>query len=241
MLYKYIIEIKNRVFLLVVSWITTTLVCYVYKDKILFLMLPKSINKFNFNSYLIATDVTDIFYSYLKLSYFFSTQFTFILVIYHVFKFISPGLYRSEYVQFTVAIRFIFLLFFFNLIVFYKILFPFSWDFFISFFTSEGFINIYFEAKINEFISLFINIYFLSSLFCIVFALMILLLEFSNNKLVVIANNRKRIYLLFILVSTIITPPDVINQIVLSLLLIIMLEFFIVIIMLKSIYDILKS
>ena len=46
------------------------------------------------------TDVTEVFVTYLQLSYFIANQITFIFICYHIFVFISTGLYQFEYVYF---------------------------------------------------------------------------------------------------------------------------------------------
>ena len=63
----YIKEIKNRLFLLSLTWVSTFVCSYPYKENILFLCVKPSLYYFKDSSfYFISTDLTEIFYTYLK-------------------------------------------------------------------------------------------------------------------------------------------------------------------------------
>jgi hypothetical protein len=71
--YVYYLEIKNRIILLIVTWLFTLFMCYLYKEVILFFILTSTHffqstfeNQTEFN-YFIFTDVTEIFYVYIDL------------------------------------------------------------------------------------------------------------------------------------------------------------------------------
>jgi Sec-independent protein secretion pathway component TatC len=111
--------------------------------------------------------------------------------------------------------------------VFYKILIPFSWDFFLNFQQNDTLnqpISLFFEAKLFDFLSYFINFYnlgFLSGIFLIVIVFFLNRLARKRNQ---IKNFRKIFYLIFLVFSTLITPPDVFSQITITFYLILMNE-----------------
>ena len=98
----YIKEIRNRSCFLIITWISTIIISYSYKEKLLFLCLKPNLQYFETSSfYFIFTDLTEIFTTYLELCYFITNQFFLIKLIYHIIIFISPGLYKFEYKKIT--------------------------------------------------------------------------------------------------------------------------------------------
>ena len=94
MILKFYNEIKNRTSLIFLSWFSSFIACYTYRETILFLTI-KNIRNTNKNNslYLISTNITEIFSNYFKLAYFISIQFTIIIILYQITIFLSPGLY----------------------------------------------------------------------------------------------------------------------------------------------------
>ena len=67
--YRYYVELKNRCFLLLTCWVFTLLICYLYKEILLFIL----VNSNNYTEqYFIFTDIGEIFYVYLQLIFFIS-------------------------------------------------------------------------------------------------------------------------------------------------------------------------
>jgi hypothetical protein len=68
MLFSYFSEIKNRIILLLLTWISTFYICYTYKEILLFVFIKPSLilSKLN-NLYFITTNITEIFITYINL------------------------------------------------------------------------------------------------------------------------------------------------------------------------------
>ena len=90
-MFKYFLELQYRLYFIFFNLFLTLCVSYFYKEVLLFLIIkPYSINDKNFEfllSYFIFTNVTDVFYMYLKLVYFITTQIGFLYIFYHIFVF----------------------------------------------------------------------------------------------------------------------------------------------------------
>lgn len=88
--YKYYLEIKNRLLLLFLMWITTVLVGYYCKETLLFLIIRPTTyySNENFYIYFIFTDATEIFSVFINIVLFFSNQIVIIYLIYHFLVFI---------------------------------------------------------------------------------------------------------------------------------------------------------
>lgn len=215
MIYTYYLEIKNRFLVLLFSWISTSFVGYIYKETLLFLFIkPGLVNRFDSTvSYFIYTNITDNYYSYLQLIFFISNHVFVLYFFYHVFIFMSPGLYRSECKFFKVIFKAELMLILFSIVFINDLILPASLNFFLGFQS----LNIYFEATLRE----YLNFYMLLYDSCIINFQIFIISAVLLNRVVLsdfgrIKNFRKFFYLLFVTFATLVTPPDIISQIVLS-------------------------
>lgn len=218
---SYYLEIKNRLLLLVLAWVSAILVSYIFKEVLLFIVtkqnLTLSVNNKTF--YFIFTDVTEVFYVYMKLILFIGTQIFFFHVLYHVFTFISLGLYGYEYDYLALTFKTSLIMFFFSIVVFNKVLFPFSWEFFLSFqnFATLKALTLHFEAKLIEYFTYYTTFYYICVSYFQIFVVLILVFDYLKNDLSIIQRFRKFLYYFFVIFSTLVTPPDVSSQLILSL------------------------
>lgn len=220
----YILEIKNRLVLTFLTWITMIVVGYLYKETLLFLILqPNKLFESNTDAfYFIFTNVTEIFSVYIQLILFLSTQIVFIYFIYHCFIFLSLALFSWEYQGSLMFLRLSFIVWCFSTILTNYFIIPLTWNFFFSFQTlaSDQFMSLHFEAKLNEYLDFYISLHYLCIIYCQIFTIIIFFLSFVGLNFVAIKKFRKLYYYIFILFSTLVSPPDIISQIVVSLLLI---------------------
>lgn len=214
---SYYLEIKNRLLLLGLTWISVILVSYIFKEVLLFLITKQ--NGIGFSFYFIFTDVTEIFYTYIMLIFFFGNQIFFFYLLYHIISFISLGLYKHEYKYLVFIFKTSILMYFFSVIVLNKILFPFSWSFFLSFQNFELLksLTLHFEAKLSEYLTFYITFYYICVLYFQIFVLLILIFDYLKNELIIVKRFRKFLYYFFVIFSTLITPPDVSSQLILSI------------------------
>ena len=161
MIFKYSAEIRNRFFLIIMSWLFSASVAYCHKETLLFLSLKTLVNSQTDNEiYFIATNLTEILATYFKLSYFVANVFTFIVAIYHLLIFLSPGLYKRENLRLrSVMVKSIASVIF-SLIVINKYVIALCWNFFLSFQTPPDHksVSLYFEGKVYEYIEFYILI-----------------------------------------------------------------------------------
>ena len=216
-IHSYYLEIKNRLVLLSLGWSSTILVGYVFKEILLFI-LTKQENCMKEGFYFIFTDVTEVFSVYVTLIFFIANQILVFHLCYHVIIFIALGLHKSEYSYLVFIFKTCSFLFFVSIIFFNKILFSFTWGFFLSFqhFVSLNSLTLHFEAKLNEYLDFYIVFYYACIFYFQTFLFLILFFDYFKNKLAIIKRFRKFFYYFFIIFSTVITPPDVFSQVILS-------------------------
>jgi len=232
MLNKYFFEIRNRIILISFAWLITVMFAYFNKETLLFLSIKPNLGSFKETPfYFIATNITDIFSVYLSLTYLVGFQLTFIYFLFHVQDFFVPALYRIERKNLTLSFKLSFILWLLSLLLLNKIILPFCWNFFTSFQNqSIPSVNIFFEIRITEYLSLYVITYYITVLIGQCFLFLFLLLSVLNNKLLFVRNTRKIFYLIFFILATLITPPDVISQLILGSAFILIYELVIVII-----------
>ena len=220
-IHGYYLEIKNRIFLLLLSWSTVILMSYCFKEVLLF-----SVTKHNIYSsfstekmlYFIFTGVTEVFSAYMMLIFFLGNQVLIFYTIYHIFMFIILGLYKYESDYLIFVFKTSTFLFCLSVIVYNKVLFPFSWNFFLSFqnFAVSKFLTLHFEAKLSEYLIFYIMFYHICIFYFQSFVVLVLFFDYVKNELNIIRRFRKIFYYSFVIFSTLITPPDVFSQFILS-------------------------
>lgn len=226
---KYLIEFKNRFFFLVLLYLSTSVILYLYKEILLFLLVqPKwkvTNDKFSL-VYFIFTDVTEIFSVYIQLILFITFQLLVLFIIYHFYIFFIPALFKKEYLYLKVVIKVIFFTWFFSLLVSNYYIIPFSWDFFLSFqnFITDKSFNIHFEAKLSEYFAFYISFYYICFFYFQFSVLIFFCLQHFNKELKNIKKFRKLYYFCFVLLATFLCP-DFLTQLLLSIVLIFIYEF----------------
>ena len=224
--YQYYLEIKNRSILLFFTWISLLIVCYDFKEPLLFTFIDSN-KYYNNMPYFIFTNVDEIFYVYLRLILFIANQITIIMALYHGLIFLTLGLYYSEYEQLKLILKIFIITWLCSIILLRKIIMPFSWSFFLSFQETNNHLqpaSFFFEARILEYFDYFTNFYYLCVMNCQLLTLSVLFLNKISKETGTIKTFRKLFYLVFILFSTITTPPDIFSQIIVSTSLILIYE-----------------
>jgi len=94
MLKLYLLEIRNRIGLIILSWLLVFFVCYWYKETLLFLFVKPFIRLYSgaaYTSYFIATNLTEIFSSYMLISFFIVNQLVLFFAISQALFFFFAG------------------------------------------------------------------------------------------------------------------------------------------------------
>ncbi len=224
----HILEFIYRLKICTIFFIISSIVGYLIKEKLLAaILLPLSelqkINAFSING-LIYTNLIDGFVSYIKISFIFGFILTLPMISWHMFKFIAPGLYKSE--RFVAKLVLIFgpILSLIGCCLAYYIVIPNAWKFFYSF-SDE---NLMLLPKISEYISLMLSIllgFGIAFQFPVIIALLYIAKIVNLDTLV--KYRRLMIFINFV-IGGIATPPDILSQFLLAIPLIIMYEFAII-------------
>lgn len=216
-LLEHLAELRRRLLWSLIAFAGAFAVCYAFSNRIyIFLAQPLAaiMRAKGEQPHLIYTALYEAFFTYVKVAFFGATFVSFPIVSTQIWKFIAPGLYRSEkraFLPFLIATPVLFTL---GAALAYYFVFPFAWRFFLSFETPGGAdgLQIQLQAKVSEYLSLVMK---LVMAFGIAFELPVALSLCARVGLIrsrTLARYRRYAYVGCFILAAILTPPDVITM-----------------------------
>ena len=232
-LLDHLVELRQRMLYAVSALFVGFIVCFFFAEALFnFLVDPLAnilLERGLDEGYrrLIYTDLTEVFFTYIKVAFFFGAFITCPIFLTQIWLFVAPGLYRHEkkaLMPFLIASP---ILFFVGGALVYFAIFPLAWEFFLSFETQgsgPGSVPIQLEPKVNEYLGLVMKLIFA---FGICFQLPVLMTLMARVGLATadgMAAKRKYAIVGVFIVAAIFTPPDPLSQISLAVPIILLYE-----------------
>jgi sec-independent protein translocase protein TatC len=216
MMFKYFLELQNRLIYLFTNWVFLCLVSCYYKESLLYFVTKPCLFKIlDVVPYFIYTNVTEILVIYLQLIIYLSAYLSFPYFILHAWNFFSPGLNKVEHFHTRLILILSTAMWGISTHLSYAFLIPLTWDYFSKFETNSetNLLGLYLELKLNEYICFLSEIYISSFIIFQSFILILMFMKKSNKNLALIIKTRKFLYLLILIIASILTPPDVTSQV----------------------------
>jgi len=215
-LLDHLVELRNRLMWSAAAILVAFLVCYQFKETIYrFLSHPLAqVFSGEAGRKMIATGLTEIFFTYIKVSFWAAICIAFPIVAMQIWKFVAPGLYKTEKRAFLPYLCATPVLFLMGASLAYFVVIPYAFRFFVSFETpgTAGSLPIEIEAKVNEYLSLVMT---LLLAFGVAFQLPVLLTLMARAGLItsqgLISKWRYAVVGMFA-VAAVLTPPDIVSQ-----------------------------
>lgn len=215
-LFEHLTELRTRLLWSIIVMVLGSGIAYHFAQDIYgFLVRPLAdAMGDNGTQRLIYTDLTEAFFTYIKVAVFAGCFLTCPFLILQIWLFVAPGLYPKEkksIAPFLIASPLLFILG--GVTVYYGVL-PMAWKFFLSFQTSadETVLPVMLEAKVGDYLSLVMVLIFA---FGICFQMPVVMAFLAKAKMItaktLVTKRRYAIVGIFV-VAAILTPPDVISQ-----------------------------
>jgi sec-independent protein translocase protein TatC len=216
-LLEHLVELRNRLMYSCVAIAIAFAVTYAFKERIYgFLTQPLAdiLTARGLERKMIYTDLTEAFFTYIKVSFWAAVCITFPIIATQIWRFVAPGLYKHERRAFLPYLAATPVLFILGATLVYYVLIPFAWTFFLSFEQPGGpdQLPIVLEAKVNEYLSLVMHLVFA---FGLAFQLPVLLSLMARVGMVSsqgLAEKRRYAIVLNFIAAAVLTPPDLISM-----------------------------
>jgi sec-independent protein translocase protein TatC len=218
-LLEHLLELRKRLMLCFAALLLTSCGAYMVAPQIYaFLVHPLATALEGEGRRMIYTGLTEAFMTYMRLSVFAGAFVAMPFIIYQIWLFIVPGLYKQEkkaFLPFLVATP---LLFFGGASFVYFVVIPMAWKFFTGFETlgSSTTLPIQLEARVSEYLALVMQLMFA---FGICFQLPVLMTLLGRAGILhssALVGKRRHAVVGALILSAFFTPPDVFSQLMLA-------------------------
>jgi sec-independent protein translocase protein TatC len=162
-LIEHLLELRKRLILCFLALLGTSCAAYTFAPQIYaFLVHPLTYALHGENRRMIYTGLTEAFMTYMRLAVFAGAFVSMPFIIYQVWLFVAPALYRQEKKAFRPFLIATPALFFSGAAFVYFVVIPLAWKFFAGFETpgSSTALPIQLEARVSEYLSLVMQLMF---------------------------------------------------------------------------------
>jgi sec-independent protein translocase protein TatC len=207
-LISHLLELRDRLVRAVIAVVLVFIPAAVFRNDIFDLLAAPLIAQLPAGGSLIATGVTSPFVTPFKLAFFFAIFVAMPYVLYQLWSFVAPGLYRKEKRFAVPLLASAIVLFYAGTAFAYKFVFPMAFHFF----SSSGPENVKLMTDINNYLDFALKLFFA---FGIAFEIPVVVVLLTLTGLVTVEKlQQARGYVVIgiFVAAAILTPPDPLSQ-----------------------------
>ena len=216
----HVAELRKRLMISAIAIGAGFGICYPFHERLLQFITDPLIKVLPQGQRLIYTSLPEAFFTYLKISFLAGLLLSLPVILYQIWLFIAPGLFKHERRYAFIFVLATTVLFLGGAVFGYRMVFPYGFKFFVGF-ESELIQPL---PALKQYISFSMR---LLLAFGLVFELPIVIAFLAKMGLVtdkLLRKNRKWAFLLMFVIGAMFTPPDVITQLLMAMPLMILFE-----------------
>lgn len=212
-LISHLIELRNRILKAVLS-VVIVFLCLVYFAQDLYHWLATPLLEvMPEGAQMIATDVASPFFAPFKLTFFISFFVAIPMVLYQIWGFIAPGLYKSEKRLVAPLLLSSSLLFYAGIAFAYFIVFPIAF----AFFTSIDLQGVLVSTDISSYLNFVLKLFFAFGISFEIPVAIVLMCWTGMTNAKSLREKRPFVFVGAFIVGMLLTPPDIISQTLLAI------------------------
>jgi len=210
---EYLQEIRKRLIHSLLVFALIFLICFSGADRLYHLLFMPLIKALPKDSSIIATSVTSLVFTPLQLAFYAAFLLTIPFVLWHIWRFVAPGLYAYEKKAFRQLALASLGLFLVGVMFAYTIVLPFMYQFFIAMRP----MGVQLMPDIRQTMEFSIQMLMLFGLCFQLPVLCIFLLRFKLLTLAQMRAARPYVIIASFVIGMLLTPPDVLSQCILAI------------------------
>ncbi|MDE0151793.1 MAG: twin-arginine translocase subunit TatC [Bdellovibrionales bacterium] len=205
-------ELRSRLISFTIFFTLFFIVCWFFSENILnWIAQPISPYLKQSEGHLIFTAPMDEFLAHIRVAFFGALVLSFPIFIFHLWKFLSPGLYKKEKIFFISLHIASTVLFFSGILFIYFIVYPLSFNFLMNVGSSMALISV------KEYLSFFILTTLIFGLLFETPLIILGLVWVGVLSIQQLKHSRRYAIVILAVISAVVTPPDIISMIFLLL------------------------
>lgn len=212
--YYHVKELKLRTCYLGFSFLITFFICYYYSFEILYLFVKPFLN---YEKNFIFTHLTEAFYTTIQLNFIVSIYILIPFIIYNIWCFFIPSTFLEERKKYNFFFSTIIISLVLSACFIFFFLLPELYKFLLHFEINTSFMIIKLEARIQSYVQLACNIFFLCSIIFQIPLFFFIAFEYGLITIDFLIKNRSQVLFMNLLLAAFISPPDLLTQIILAI------------------------
>ena len=212
-LMSHLLELRDRLMKAMLALLITFIPCAIYANELFTLIAEPLLAKLPEGTTLIATSVVSPFMTPFKVAFFVGLFLAMPVVIYQIWAFVAPGLYKREK-RFAVPLLVSSVVLFYSGVTFaYFVVFPVMFSYLVG--TAPA--GVSYMPDIAAYLDFVLTLFFAFGVAFEVPVAVVLLVLTGLVKVESLGNNRGYVIIGIFVVAAILTPPDAISQCIMAI------------------------